>query len=75
MAVFIFIPATCLSITYIILTSMFSSYVNEVNRAISSLYIFFIFFLQKDFIRTKKQKTLTSEQKQKRQRFMCLKNI
>ena len=74
MAVFIFIPATCLSITYIILTSMFSSYVNEVNRAISSLYIFFIyFFFTKRFHTHKKAKNAYKRTKTKKAAFYVLK--
>ena len=46
-------------------------YVNEVVRAVLNLSIFFI----KRFHTHKKHKTHINEQKQKRQRFMRLKNI
>ena len=48
------------------LAALFSSIVDEVNKATLN---FFIFFLQEDFHTPKKHKTHTSEQKKKRQHF------
>ena len=53
---------------------MFSSYVNEVNRAISSLYIFFIyFFFTKRFHAHKKAKNAYKRTKTKKAAFYVLK--
>ena len=53
---------------------MFSSYVNEVNRAISSLYIFFIyFFFTKRFHTHKKAKNAYKRTKTKKAAFYVLK--
>ena len=54
---------------------LFSGNINGVIRAISNVFIYFFFFLRKEFTHTKKHKTHISEQKQKRKGFYELKNI